>query len=137
MEPATGSSAPGQVKGEFAVARLSGRREIIRMLLLAWTTVGSREAAEQIAREVIALQLAACVQIDGPIVSHYLWQGQPERAEEYRLCLKFLETKSVALEEQVLRLHPYDTPEWIVFPATRVGEKYLSWATANSTSPPL
>lgn len=136
MEPATGSSAPEQVKGEFAVARLNARREIPRMLL-AWTTVGSREAAEQIAREVIALRLAACVQIDGPIVSHYLWQGRPERAEEFRLCLKFLETQSDALEKQVFRLHPYDTPEWIVLPSTRVGEKYLSWATANSTSPPL
>jgi periplasmic divalent cation tolerance protein len=136
MEPAKGSSAPKQVKGEFAVARLNARREIVRMLL-AWTTVGSREAAEEIAREVIAHRLAACVQIDGPIVSHYRWEGRPERAEEYRLCLKFLETQAVALEEQVLRLHPYDTPEWIVLPATRVGEKYLSWATASSTSPPL
>lgn len=106
-------------------------------MLLACTTVGTREAAEQIAREVIAHRLAACVQIDGPIVSHYVWQGRPQRSEEYRLCLKFVETQTVALEELVLRLHPYDTPEWIVLPATRVGEKYLSWAIANSTSPPL
>lgn len=106
-------------------------------MLLAWTTVGTREAAEQLARELVARRLAACVQIDGPVVSHYLWQGRAERAEEYRLCVKFVETQAVAIEELVLRLHPYDTPEWIVLPATRVGEKYLSWAIANSTSPPL
>jgi periplasmic divalent cation tolerance protein len=42
-----------------------------------------------------------------------------------------------ALEQRVLATHPYDTPEWIAVQADRVGEKYLSWAEANTSTPPL
>jgi len=77
------------------------------------------------------------VQIDGPIVSFYRWEGKIERAEEYRLCLKCVTATLPALEQHVLAHHPYATPEWLVVPAERVAEKYLSWAEANSTSSPL
>jgi periplasmic divalent cation tolerance protein len=106
-------------------------------MLIAWTTVATRADAERLAGETIALGLAACVQIDGPVVSHYRWQGRVERTEEFRLCFKCLLAQLPALEKQVLATHPYDTPEWLVVRADRVGEKYLSWAEANSTTPPL
>lgn len=106
-------------------------------MFIAWTTVANRADADRLAGETVALGLAVCVQIDGPIVSYYRWQGQPERAEEYRLMFKALPAQLPALEAHVLAHHPYDTPEWIAVPAERVGEKYLSWATANSTNPPL
>lgn len=103
-------------------------------MLLAWTTVAHRGDAERLASDVIAQNLAACVQIDGPVVSHYRWQGQAERSEEFRLLFKLLPAQAAALEKYVLTHHPYETPEWILVSAQRVGEKYLSWATANSTS---
>jgi periplasmic divalent cation tolerance protein len=102
-------------------------------MLIAWTTLANREQAEELARAAIEQRLAACVQIDGPIVSHYLWQGRPERAEEFRLCFKFLPAQQKALEVWLFAHHSYDTPEWIVLRAESVGEKYLSWAKANST----
>ena len=102
-------------------------------MLIAWTTLANREKAEELARTAIEQRLAACVQIDGPITSHYLWQGRPERAAEFRLCFKFLPSQQVALEAWLFDHHPYDTPEWIVLRADRVGEKYLSWAKGNST----
>jgi periplasmic divalent cation tolerance protein len=106
-------------------------------MLIAWTTLPSRAEAETLAAGVVAQGLALCVQIDGPIVSHYRWQGRAERTEEFRLCLKCLAARLPALEAHVLSHHPYDTPEWIVVRAEHVGEKYLSWAVANSTTPPL
>jgi periplasmic divalent cation tolerance protein len=106
-------------------------------MLIAWTTVAGREEAERIAADVVLRNLAVCVQIDGPIVSHYRWQGREERAEEFRLSFKFLENHAAALESRVLALHSYATPEWIVVRAEHVGEKYLSWAKANSSTPPL
>jgi periplasmic divalent cation tolerance protein len=102
-------------------------------MLIAWTTLATRDQAEELARAAIQQRLAACAQIDGPITSHYIWQGRPERAEEFRLCFKFLPIQQVALEAWLLAHHPYDTPEWIVLRAENVGEKYLSWAKANST----
>lgn len=106
-------------------------------MLLAWTTVASQADADRIAADVIARNLAVCVQIDAPVVSHYRWHGQDMREQEIRLCFKALPTHAAALEERVLAIHPYDTPEWLVVEAARVGEKYLSWAEANSTTPPL
>jgi periplasmic divalent cation tolerance protein len=106
-------------------------------MLLAWTTVEKRPDADRLAAEAIALNLAVCVQIDGPITSHYRWQGRDEQGQEFRLCFKVLENHAAALEEYVISHHPYETPEWIVVAAQRVGEKYLSWANTNSSTPPL
>lgn len=104
---------------------------------IVWTTVGNRADADRLAEAVIADQLAVCVQIDGPIRSHYRWSGQVESSEEWRLWLKCLPQSLPALEQFVLSCHPYDTPQWIVVSAEQVGEKYLSWAKANSSTPPL
>lgn len=106
-------------------------------MLIAWTTVSSAAEAEKIAADVIASNLAVCVQIDGPVSSHYRWDGRPTKDQEYRLMFKLLQSHRKPLEERVLKLHSYDTPEWIVVRAEHVGEKYLSWAMANSTTPPL
>ena len=102
-------------------------------MLIAWTTLANREKAEELARAVVEQRLAACVQIDGPIISHYRWQGRPERAEEFRLCFKLLPAQQVPLEAWLFAHHPYDAPEWIILRAESVGEKYLSWARSNST----
>jgi periplasmic divalent cation tolerance protein len=106
-------------------------------MLIAWTTVGKKEDAERIAAETVAKNLALCVQVDGPIISHFRWQGRDQREEEFRLCFKFAASHASALEQHVLAQHPYDVPEWIVVKPEHVAEKYLSWARSNSTTPPL
>ena len=106
-------------------------------MFIAWSTVSARADADRLAAEVVRHGLAVCVQVDGPLVSHYVWQGQPERSEEFRLTFKCLPGRLAALEAHVLAHHPYETPEWLVVRAEHVGEKYLSWAMANSSSAPL
>ena len=59
-------------------------------MLIAWTTVASREEADHLASEAVRLGLAACVQVDGPVRSHYRWEAKVENAEEFRLCFKFM-----------------------------------------------
>ncbi|ACB75998.1 divalent-cation tolerance protein CutA [Opitutus terrae] len=106
-------------------------------MFIAWTTVAERADADRLATGAVARGLAACVQIDGPVVSHYRWQGQLEQAQELRLMFKCPASRLSQLEAYVLSEHPYDTPEWLAVPVERVGEKYLSWANASSTTPPL
>ena len=106
-------------------------------MLIAWTTLPDRPAAEKLAQMVIAEQLAVCVQVEGPIMSFYEWNGQLARSEEYRLQFKLLPEQATVLETSVMELHPYDIPEWLVLPVHHVSEKYLSWARASSTSSPL
>jgi len=107
------------------------------MLMIAWTTVATRVDAELLASGAVAAGLAACVQIDDPVSSFYLWEGKMEKSEEFRLTFKCLPGQLPALEKHVLAAHPYNTPEWIVVEAAAVGEKYLSWAGANAHLPPL
>ena len=106
-------------------------------MFVAYTTVATRADADRLATDAVERNLAVCVQVDGPIVSHYRWQGQTERTEEFRLAFKCLPGCLAPLEQHVLSAHPYDTPEWLVVRAERVGEKYLSWARANSSTPRL
>ena len=106
-------------------------------MLIGWTTVETREQAESLAKGLVEARLAACVQIDGPIQSIYRWQNQVERAAEFRLTVKFLSHRHLELETWLLSRHPYQNPEWLVIRADHVAEKYLSWAQANSTPPPL
>lgn len=46
-------------------------------MFIAWTTLATRAEAEKLAAEVVALGLAACGQVEGPIASFYTWQGRP------------------------------------------------------------
>ena len=106
-------------------------------MLIAWTTVGTLADADRLAADVVAAGLAACVQIDGPVISPFHWEGKHERVEEFRLCFKVLPDQLDGLRQMVLTAHPYDVPEWLVVRAQDVGEKYLSWAEATVHSPPL
>lgn len=106
-------------------------------MFVAWTTVATRAEAERLAHDAVAHHLAACAQIDGPILSCYRWEGKVERSEEFRLAFKCLPAQLAALEAHILAHHPYGTPEWVVVRAERVAEKYLSWARANLHPPTL
>lgn len=106
-------------------------------MLVAWTTTAERADADRLARGAVEAHLAACAQVDGPVTSHYRWEGRLEQASEYRIWFKCLRSNAADLMAWVHRHHPYATPQWFVVEAEHVGEKYLSWAIANSTSPPF
>jgi periplasmic divalent cation tolerance protein len=97
-------------------------------MLIAWTTVPNLLAANELAAAIIKARLAACVQVEGPITSHYVWEGVEEKAEEYRLTIKTLPAQAEALQLWIHERHPYQIPEWVVVQAEHVSEKYLSWA---------
>ncbi|MET0263531.1 MAG: divalent cation tolerance protein CutA [Rariglobus sp.] len=101
-------------------------------MLIAWTTVPTRALADELAAAAISAKLAACVQVEGPIASHYIWEGKAEKTEEYRLTFKVLPETAQALETWLHATHPFEIPEWIVVKAEHVAEKYLSWARENS-----
>ena len=106
-------------------------------MFVAWTTTANRADADRLAAAALERRLAVCVQVEGPVISTYRWQGKIERSEEFRLTFKCLPAQLVELEAYVLGAHPYSTPEWLAVRAEHVGEKYLSWAEGTVHSPPL
>jgi periplasmic divalent cation tolerance protein len=116
----------------FHVDALFGRVMPRVKILVGWTTVDSAPAAKKIATGLIAARLAACVQVDGPIVSHYVWQGKQSTSKEWRLWIKFPSTQSHAIEKWLRAHHPYSTPQWLAVEVAEVAKPYQKWLLENS-----
>ncbi len=95
------------------------------------TTTGSEEEAERIAAALVERRLAACVQVVGPISSHYRWQGKAEHAEEW-LCLAKTEAdRYPELEAAIGELHSYEKPEIVATPIVAGSPGYLAWLSES------
>jgi periplasmic divalent cation tolerance protein len=96
---------------------------------VALTTLPDRETADRLAAALVAEGLAACAQVEGPLVSHYRWEGKACREEEWRLTLKTDPAREEALRDRVHALHPHRVPQWLVLGAA-ASEAYLRWVQA-------
>jgi periplasmic divalent cation tolerance protein len=73
-------------------------------------------------------RLAACVNIHTvPVESIYRWKGKVETAREHMLIIKTTARRLKALEKEILRLHSYETPEFLVLPVSSGSRGYLNW----------
>ncbi|TWU63019.1 Divalent-cation tolerance protein CutA [Crateriforma conspicua] len=91
------------------------------------TTVETSEQSEQVAEHLLDARLAACIQVDGPIRSHYVWKDTRESASEYRLVIKTRSELTEMLVRRLSEIHPYETPEILVTPVIWAAEDYLAW----------
>ena len=95
------------------------------------TTVEHKADAEKIAKTLVEKQLAACVQIIGPLTSYFQWQGKLDSAQEYLCLIKSREDLFPQLETAIKDLHPYEVPEIVASPITKGGKDYLNWLAAE------
>ena len=95
--------------------------------LVVTTTVPNKTIANQIAQLLLTQQLAASVQILGPIESHYWWENKCQQAEEYLCIVKTRKALYVQIETLILENHPYVTPEIFAIPITQCTNAYQSW----------
>ena len=96
-------------------------------LLQVVTTTSDKADAVRLAEAILKKRLAACVQILGPIESHYWWNGRLETAAEFSLLIKTHAKVYAKLEKLLLEEHPYDEPEVIATAAEHVSPGYLRW----------
>lgn len=99
--------------------------------LIVYTTAPRAEIAADLARELVERELAACVQIVGPIQSVYRWKGAVESAPEWLCLIKTTRERFPALEAAIRTLHPYETPELVATPITHGSAAYLQWVVEN------
>jgi periplasmic divalent cation tolerance protein len=99
--------------------------------IVVMTTTASRDEATKIATALVERQLAACVQIVGPIASVYRWQGRVEQSEEWLCVVKTQQTLYTQLELAIRELHSYDVPEIIGLPVVEGSESYLTWLSQS------
>ena len=91
------------------------------------TTTGNRDEAEKIATALVEADIAACVNVVGPIRSIYRWQAKVENTEEFLLIVKTWGSAYDDVEAAIRQLHSYDLPECIALRVEKGSEAYLEW----------
>ena len=91
------------------------------------TTVSDQADAERIAAALVAKQLAACVQVTGPIESTFRWKGGIESAQEWVCTVKTLREAYDDVEQAIRMIHSYEEPEIIATPIVMASKGYLQW----------
>jgi periplasmic divalent cation tolerance protein len=104
-------------------------------LLVGWTTANTAELANKLAAGFIAARLAACVVVDGPVTSHYWWEGKQTRAEEWRLTVKFPADRAEEILAWLKAHHPYENPQWFAVEAVTAAATYRKWVVDNTRPP--
>ncbi len=90
--------------------------------------------AASIGETLITNRLAGCVNIDGPVESIYMWDGELEREEEWVLWVKAPAANFTKIEAQVIDLHPHDVPAILAMPCIEANARYAEWLTINTKS---
>jgi periplasmic divalent cation tolerance protein len=96
-----------------------------------YMTVGSKEEARKIGRELVVTRLAACVNILDQMNSFYMWDGQIQDDAEVVMIAKTTEDRVPDLIEKVKSLHSYDCPCIVSLPLSGGHQAFLEWIAAE------
>ncbi|MGO9095012.1 MAG: divalent-cation tolerance protein CutA [Bryobacteraceae bacterium] len=99
--------------------------------IVVLSACGSAEEAASIARALVERRLAACVNIVPGVRSVYRWKGAVEEAAEWLLVIKSSQALFDRLEEELRRMHSYETPEIVALPVVAGSAGYLAWLGAE------
>ena len=100
--------------------------------VLVLTTVHAAFDAAGLARELVSLRLAACVNILPGFQSIYRWEGKVEEEGEQLLLIKTADSRVDELRRQLLTRHPYDLPEFLVLNVDQTSKAYGAWLVHSS-----
>ena len=101
-------------------------------LTLIRVTCPNQRVANSIAEKAVEQRLAACGNVEGPMMSTYRWKGVIEQSWEFVLWLKAPAENFTKIETLVKAEHPYDVPGMVALPCTAANASYASWVTENT-----
>jgi periplasmic divalent cation tolerance protein len=104
-------------------------------ILVGFTTVPDRAAAEQIVDRLVQEGLIACANILADVSSIYRWRSRIEREAEVLIIMKTTEAQAAHVIERVRGLHPYEVPEVLFLPVSIGNDGYMQWVRENSMPP--
>jgi periplasmic divalent cation tolerance protein len=102
-------------------------------VLVVVTTVGTEEQALDIAHALVAAHLAACVNIVPRIRSVFFWKGKVNDDGEWMLFIKTAPGNFEPVKNAIRRLHAYEIPEILGFPAIHADALFAKWVIDFST----
>ena len=102
--------------------------------ILVQTSIDSQDSAQKIANAIVSGHLAACVQVSGPIISTYWWQGKMEQTEEWICTAKTRSELYSKLEQAIREVHTYDVPEILAVNVVAGNTDYLNWIIQETSA---
>lgn len=103
--------------------------------LLVLNTCPGSITAKNLANDLVARRLAACVQVIPAVQSFFRWVGKVDNTEEYLVLIKTTTERYQEVEDRIRAMHPYELPEIIAVPISTGLAGYLSWIE-DCTHPP-
>ena len=101
-------------------------------VLLVLSNLPDQAAAQKLARLLIELRLAACVNVLAPCASVYRWRGAVEETTEVPVLIKTTARRYAELEAAVRAHHPYELPEIVAVPLAGGLPDYLDWVAGET-----
>jgi periplasmic divalent cation tolerance protein len=98
---------------------------------IVFTTAGSEEEANKIARSLVEKRAAACVNIIPQITSIYRWKEDVEEAREWLLIIKTTAAAFGKVRDAIAELHSYEVPECLCLTIEDGAPSYLDWISRS------
>lgn len=95
--------------------------------IVVLSTCQSAEEAQRIARRLVEIRLAACVNIVAEARSVYRWRGAVDESTEWLLIIKSRRNQLGPITAEIERLHSYEVPEVLALSVVDGSPAYLGW----------
>jgi periplasmic divalent cation tolerance protein len=102
-------------------------------IVVALSTFESADEAASVARTLVSEQLAACVNLLGPVRSIYSWEGKLCDSAETLAVIKTTRDRFDAMKTRLVELHSYKVAEVIALPVEDGHAPYLAWVAAQTS----
>jgi periplasmic divalent cation tolerance protein len=104
-------------------------------VLVVFSTFPNPDKAAEVARILVSENLAACVNLLGPVRSIYRWQGDISDDSEVLAVIKTTSERFEEMRKRLVELHPYEVAEVIALPVEAGHAPYLAWVEDSVTRP--
>ncbi|KPK59948.1 MAG: hypothetical protein AMJ59_08770 [Gammaproteobacteria bacterium SG8_31] len=98
-----------------------------KKVIVAFSTCRDPAQGRALADQLVSSGLAACVNLVPGIVSVYRWQGEVQSDNECLMIIKTTAESTPALQDWILKQHPYELPEFVAVPVCDGLPDYLQW----------
>lgn len=100
-------------------------------IVMVYTTVGTVEEAELLAKRLVESKLASCVNVMAPHTAFYIENETLSITTEIALLIKVPEERYAFTYEALKSWHPYSIPALLSWPA-EANKAYSIWATQQT-----
>ncbi|HLD77299.1 MAG TPA: divalent-cation tolerance protein CutA [Rickettsiales bacterium] len=97
-------------------------------LIIIKTTFSEKSQAKNLAKNLLAQKLAACVQIS-KIESFYIWKNKFTNSEEILVEIKTKANLYKKIEEIILQNHEYEIPQILAVKVHESSASYDKWVS--------